>query len=86
MGSPGGPVVKAFDGSGQLTGQAVAYAFGYTGGVNIQAVTSKSGTGWDVVTTPASSAAKPEVKRYATDRLAFVDSFFAGYYSIPQKL
>lgn len=86
LGTPGGPVVKAFTGSGQTTGQVLAYPFGYNGGVNIQAVTSKSGTGWDVVTNPASSAVKPEVKRFATDRLAFVDSFFAGYYSIPQKL
>ena len=85
MGSPGGPVIKAFDGSGQSTGQAVAYAFGYTGGVNIQAVTSKSGLGWDVVTTPASPAVKSEVKRFASNRLAFVDSFFAGY-SGPQRL
>ena len=86
LGTPGGPVVKAFTGSGQMTGQILAYPFGYNGGVNIQAVTSKSGTGWDVVTNPASSAVKPEVKRFATDRLAFVDSFFAGYYSVPQKV
>ena len=52
--------------------------FGYAGGLNIAAVTAKSGTGWDIVAAPAGPGSKSEVKRFATSRLALVDALFVA--------
>ncbi len=78
MGAPGGPMIKSFTGNGQLTGQAFAFGFGYMGGINIAAVSAKSGTGWDIAAAPAGPGSKTEVKRFTTARLALVDSLFVG--------
>ena len=78
MGAPGGPMIKSFSGTGQLTGQVFAFGFGYAGGLNIAAVTAKSGIGWDIVAAPAGPGSKSEVKRFATSRLALVDALFVA--------
>ena len=78
MGAPGGPMIKSFSGTGPLTGQVFAFGFGYAGGLNIASVTAKSGTGLEIVAVPAGPGSKSEVKRFATSRLALVDSLFVS--------